>query len=129
MEYSILQRHIQLFDCGGTEAAIVIEAVAALEVFDRIDQRPAVGLSFGGKSSVRRQVAHESQETGQTGHAQVRLARFDWLRNGRKLFPIVSASQFDVARERLLGPAIAGKWRFHLVQDCSHVRSGYDSVA
>jgi len=37
--------------------------LAALEVFDRIHQRPTVGLPVGGESGIRRQVTHEPQKT------------------------------------------------------------------
>jgi hypothetical protein len=50
--------HIELFDGGRPQAAIGIQSVAALEVFDRIHQRPTVGLPVGGESDIRRQVTH-----------------------------------------------------------------------
>src|SRR6266576_6615681 len=103
--------------------------MAPLETFDRIHQRPAVGMRVAWKSGIRREVAHESQKTGEAWHASIRLVRIDGLRNGRKLFPIVGMCQFDVACERLLSPAIACKRWFHLVQNCLKVRSGHDSVA
>ena len=48
LKHPMLQRHIQLFDRGGTEAAIGIQAMPALEVFNRLDQLAVVGLSVSG---------------------------------------------------------------------------------
>ena len=129
LKHPMLQRHIQLFDRGGTEAAIGIQAMSALEVLDRFDQLPVVGVSVSGKISTLRQVAYESQQTGQTGRAQVWLAGIDRLRNRRKFFAIVGACQFNVPRERMLRSTITCKWRLNLVKDWLQVRSGQDLVA
>src|ERR1700751_4172374 len=56
------------------------------------------------------------------------MARVDWLSDSRELFTVVSTCQFDVLRQRLLGPAITGERRFHVVQDWLEVRSAQDSV-
>ena len=62
----MLQGHIQLFYGAGADATIVIKAVAALKAFDRIHERSAVGLCISRQGVIRRQIAHESQEAGQT---------------------------------------------------------------
>src|ERR1700741_2403778 len=125
LKHPILHGHIQLFDSGGTEAAIGIQPMSPLEVFDRFDQLPFVSLSVSGKISTLWQVAYESQQAGQTGRTTVYLARIDRLGNRRKFFSIFGAPQFNVPHDRLLSPAVARKWRFNLVEDCLRVRSGH----
>src|SRR5258706_5275676 len=99
-----------------------------LKAFDCVHQRPAVGLSVARKSGVRGDVANEPQEIGETRHTHVWLTWLDGLGDNRKFLPVVAACQFDVVREGLFGPAVAGKWRLHFVQDRLQVRSGQDSV-
>jgi len=105
------------------------EAMPALKSFDRVHQRPAVVLRVAGKNGVFGQVAQEPQETGYPRYIRVGLARLDGLVDVRKPSPVVGACQFDIARERMLSAAIAGKRRFHAIQDCLQVRSLQDSVA
>ena len=118
-----------MFYGAGAEATIVIETVTALKVFDRIHQRAAVVLGVSRQGRIRWQVAEESQETRQTWNARVRLAWIDGLGNGGEFFSVVDAGQFDVARQRLLGPAIAWEGRFHSIHDGLQVRSGHDPIA
>jgi len=121
--------HIELFDGGRSQAAIGIQSVAALEVFDRIHQRPTVGLPVGGESGIHRQVTHDPQKTDQAWHPRVGLGWINRLRYSWECFAIIGPCQFDIASECLLGPAISDKWRLLVIQDCLQVPSRQYSFA
>ena len=63
-----------------------------------------------------RQVAFESQQTGETGSPRVCLAGIDGLRNGRKLFPIVGTCHRERDLLHAAGRPLGGRQRRHRPQ-------------